>query len=484
MPGNAVPDVLQHLIGGAFRAADGSGVHEHCNPSDATDVVARAPIGNAADVDQAMAAASAAFAPWRALSGSGRADALYRWGECIAQRAEELAQAMARDVGKPISEARGEVARATVICRYYAGEAVRDRGEVIPAQAADALQFTLRDPLGPVGLITPWNFPLAIPLWKAAPALAFGNTVVLKPSENSPAVSQLLAETALAAGLPPGVFNVVHGDGTTGAALLAHDGLRAISFTGSQAIGARVAAIAAARNVRAQMEMGGKNVVLVARDADLDRAATLTAAGAMRYAGQKCTATSRVIVDRVVESAFLERLIAAIDKLPLGPVTDAASAVGPVITASSRDRILHALTEHSADMLWQQSLPDADEFRTGNWLAPRVIRLASPRVPLAVTELFGPVLGVLTADGLDEAIAFANATPFGLSASLFTRDLASALQYVRQIDVGLVRVNGDTTGVDPHAPFGGTKGSSSGNREQGSAAREFYTEIRTIQIHP
>jgi aldehyde dehydrogenase (NAD+) len=476
--------MLSHLIGGTFHESDGVGVHEHRNPSDVNVVAAHAPIGNSVDIARAIAAASTAFAPWRALSGSARADALYRWGECIAQRAEELAQAMAHDVGKPIGEARGEVARATVICRYYAGEAVRDRGEVIPAQAADALQFTFHDPLGPVGLITPWNFPLAIPLWKAAPALAFGNTVVLKPSENSPAVSQLLAETSLAAALPPGVFNVVHGDGTTGAALLAHDGLRAISFTGSQAVGARVAAVAAARNIRAQMEMGGKNVVLVARDADLDRAALLTAAGAMRYAGQKCTATSRVIVDRAVESAFLERLTAAIDKLPLGPVTDPSCAVGPVITAASRDRILQALSEHSADTLWQQSLPDTAEFRAGNWVAPRIVRLATPHVPLAVTELFGPVLGVLTADGLDDAIALANATPFGLSASLFTRDLSSALQYVRQIDVGLVRVNGDTTGVDPHAPFGGTKASSSGQREQGSAAREFYTEIRTIQIHP
>ena len=346
------------------------------------------------------------------------------------------------------------------------------------------MQFTLRDPLGPVALITPWNFPLAIPLWKAAPALAFGNTVVLKPSENAPRTSHLLAETALAAQLPNGVFNIVHGDGSTGAALIAHEQIRAVSFTGSQGVGARVAAVAAQRNVRAQTEMGGKNVVIVARDGDLDRAAALTAAGAMRYAGQKCTATSRVIVDRSVEAAFLQRLAAAAAGLLLGPVDDARCAVGPLITPESRLRIETALAENPATTIFGGALPDDERFRRGNWLAPRVVRFGAPTDTLALTELFGPVLGVLVADDLDHAIAMANATPFGLSASLFTSDLRSTMSYLRRIEVGLVRVNGDTTGVDPHAPFGGTKGSSSGSREQGRAARDFYTEIRTVQIHP
>ncbi|MES1259843.1 MAG: aldehyde dehydrogenase family protein [Gemmatimonadota bacterium] len=477
-------DLLSHFVAGTFHPASADAARERRNPSDSSDIVARAPIGTAADVDAAVAAASTAYGPWRAQSGPSRAEALYRWGDAIAARGEELAQLMAREVGKPISEARGEVARATVICRYYAGEAVRDIGEVIPAQAADALQFTLRDPLGPVGLITPWNFPLAIPLWKAAPAIAFGNTVVLKPSELSPRTGQLLAETVQAAQLPPGVFNVVHGDGATGAALVAHDQVRAVSFTGSQAAGARVAAAATLRNIRFQTEMGGKNVVIVARDGDLDRAATLTAAGAMRYAGQKCTATSRVIVDRSVEAAFLQRLAAAAAVLPLGPVDDARCAVGPLITPESRDRINAALGAHQVDTIFGGELPNDPRFRTGNWFAPRTIRFASPTDPLALTELFGPVLGVLVADDLDHAVSLANATPFGMSASLFTADLRTALTYVRRIEAGLVRVNGDTTGVDPHAPFGGMKGSSSGSREQGRAARDFYTESRTIQIHP
>lgn len=475
--------VLPLFIGGEFVAADAGATRARHNPADPSDVVSTAPVASATDVHRAVTAAQAAAASWRATAGPVRAEALYRWGDAIASRASELADAITREVGKPISEARGEVARASVICRYFAGEAVREVGEVIPAQAADALQFTLRDPIGVVGLITPWNFPVAIPLWKAAPAIAFGNCVVLKPSEQSPWLAHLLAETARAAGVPAGVFNVVHGDGTTGEAVVRHDGVRAVSFTGSQGVGARIAAIAADRNIRCQLEMGGKNVVIVARDADLDRAAALTAAGAMRYAGQKCTATSRVIVERSVEDDFLTRLERAIAALPLGPVTDPACAVGPLISHDARDRIAAAVRD-GAEPLFGGILPADERYQTGNWFAPVTVRFTGADDPLARRELFGPVLGVLRADDLDEAIALANDTPFGLSASLFTRDLSRAMHYVRTIEAGLVRINGDTTGVDPHAPFGGVKSSSSGSREQGRAAREFYTEIRTIQIHP
>lgn len=476
-------DLIPRYVAGQFHAPTGSALFEHHNPSDAGDVVSRFSPATAADVSEAVAAASAAAPGWRATTGPARADALYQLGEAIAARSEVLAQAITREVGKPIGEARGEVGRAVVICRYYAGEAVRESGEVIPSQAPEALQFTMRDPLGPVALVTPWNFPLAIPLWKAAPALAFGNTVLLKPSEHAAAMAYALAECAAAAGLPAGVFNVLPGDGATGEALLRHEGVRGISFTGSQAVGARVAAIGAERNVRAQTEMGGKNVVIVAADGDLDRAALLTAAGAMRYAGQKCTATSRVVVERRVLEPFLDRLRTAMAALPLGPADDPACAIGPMITAAARDRVRDALAAHPAERLAGEALPDDPRFAAGNWFAPQLLRLDSPQHPLALRELFGPVLGLLVAEDLDEAIALANATPFGLSASLFTRDLGSAMQYLRRIEVGLVRVNGDTTGVDPHAPFGGLKGSSSGSREQGRAARDFYTDTRTIQIH-
>lgn len=477
--------LLRSFVAGEFRAGASDGVLVHHNPSDASDIVAEVPTGSAADARAGAAAAAAALPAWRALSGPARAQVLHTWAGTLEARAEELARAVMREVGKPIGEARGEVARGVVILRYYAGEAVRAVGEVIPAQAAGALQFTLREPLGAVALVTPWNFPVAIPLWKAAPALAFGNTVVLKPSEYASRIAGLLAETAAAAKVPSGVFNVVLGTGAgSGEALLRDAVVRGISFTGSAAVGARVAAIGAERNVRYQTEMGGKNVVIVARDGDLDAAAALTANGAMRYAGQKCTATSRVVVTKEVEEPFLARLRARVEALPLGPVDDPAAAVGPVITEAARTRIRNALDEGASERVFGGELPADERFARGWFVPPTVLRFRDPDEPLAQRELFGPVLGVLVADDLDHAIALANRTRYGLSASLFTRDVRSALRYVREIEVGLVRVNGDTTGVDPHAPFGGMKGSSSGSREQGPAAREFYTETKTVQINP
>jgi aldehyde dehydrogenase (NAD+) len=476
---------LQHFIHNEWRGTQAEQWIDDLNPSDVRDVIALVPVGSADDANAASAAAATALPGWRALSGPARAEHLYRWAGVIDARAEELAQAMAREVGKPIGEARGEVGRCVVILRYYAGEAVREIGQVIPAQIAGALQFSLREPLGVVAMITPWNFPLAIPLWKIAPALAFGNTVVLKPAESASYLAVLLAETALAAGIPAGVLNVLLGAGTTvGAALLEAPEVRAVSFTGSGAVGARVATSAAARNIRYQTEMGGKNVVIVMPDADIAKAASLTAAGAMRYAGQKCTATSRVIVASDVEEEFMRQLRTQIESLPIGPVTDVRSAVGPLISRASHDAITKALADANAESLFTSPVPGSADFSNGNFFAPTVVRGGDPDGILAQRELFGPVLAAFSAEDLDHAIDIANHTSYGLSASLFTTDLRAALNYINRIHVGLVRVNGDTTGVDPHAPFGGTKGSSSGSREQGPAAREFYTEIKTVQINP
>ena len=476
---------LRNFIGGDWRQSAGDRWITDVNPSDRTDVVAEIPEGVADDVTTAVAAARQALDGWRALSGPARAEHLYRWAAAIGERQEVLGQLLSREVGKPIGEARGEVGRCVMILRYYAGEAVRANGELIPAQAAGALQFTLREPLGVVALITPWNFPIAIPVWKAAPALAFGNTVVLKPAEASSHVATALAETAAAAGLPAGVFNVVLGSGAAiGRDLIEATEVRAVSFTGSGAVGALVAAQAAQRNIRYQTEMGGKNVAIVLPDADVSQAAVLTAAGAMRYAGQKCTATSRVVVAKEIEERFLGELRAEVEKLPLGPVSDASSAIGPVISDHSRNSIRAVLDGLDGEPFYAGSLPKTDAFDRGFWVAPTVIRNVAADSVLAQRELFGPVLAEFTADDLEHAIALANDTVYGLSATLFTRDLRAALRYIDRIHAGLVRVNGDTTGVDPHAPFGGMKGSSSGSREQGPAAREFYTEIKTVQVNP
>ncbi len=476
---------LSHYIGGIWTPGTGDEWIADLNPSDARDLVAQVPGGTPDDATAAVTAADQALAGWRALSGPARAEHLYKWAAVMAERQEDLAQAMTREVGKPIGESRGEAARCTAILRYYAGEAVRNIGDVIPAQTAAALQFSLREPLGVVLLITPWNFPAAIPLWKAAPALAFGNTVVLKPAEGSAHVATLLAESAHAAGLPPGVFNVVLGSGAAlGPLLIDAPAVRAVSFTGSAAVGAQVAAAASRRNIRYQTEMGGKNVAIVLADADLAQAAALTAAGAMRFAGQKCTATSRVVVAREVEDAFLSQLRKQVAGLSLGPVTDPRAAVGPVITERSQQAITRALAAAGGEQIVPTPVPGSDQFAHGHFVAPTIVRGVAPDAPVAQQELFGPVLAWLTADDLEHALALANDSAYGLSASLFTKDIPSALQYIRRIDVGLVRVNGDTTGVDPHAPFGGMRGSSSGSREQGPAAREFYTEIKTVQINP
>jgi aldehyde dehydrogenase (NAD+) len=476
---------LQNFVGNAWRDSKTDKWIEDLNPSDVRDVIALIPEGSAHDARAAAVAAAEAFPAWRALTGPARGEHLHKWAAAIGDRAEELAQVMAREVGKPISEARGEVGRCVVILRYYAGEAVREMGEVIPAQSPGALQFSLREPLGVVAMITPWNFPLAIPLWKVAPALAFGNTVVLKPAESSSLLGALLAETALAAGIPAGVFNVVFGaGGTVGSALIEAPEVKAVSFTGSGGVGARIAAAASARNIRYQTEMGGKNVVIVMPDADIAKAASLTAAGAMRYAGQKCTATSRVIVARQVEDDFMRQLQAQVESLPLGPVTDAGAAIGPLISRASHDSITASLKEANAEALFSTPIPGSAEYSNGNFFAPTVVRGGDPKGILGQRELFGPVLAAFTAQDVDHALEIANGTVYGLSASIFTRDIRTALDYINRIHVGLVRVNGDTTGVDPHAPFGGMKGSSSGSREQGPAAREFYTEIKTVQVNP
>jgi acyl-CoA reductase-like NAD-dependent aldehyde dehydrogenase len=481
----SAPIRFQHYIGGGWRTSESDAWITDVNPSNADDIVGHVPRGTSDDVSAAVLAASNAFESWRLTTGSARAEYLHKWAAAIAARNEEIAQLVTREVGKPIGEARGEVGRCIAILRYYAGEAVREIGDVIPAQSPGALQFSIHQPLGVVALITPWNFPLAIPLWKAAPALAFGNTVVLKSAESSSHSALALAECAATAGLPNGVFNVLLGAGDAiGATLINAPAVRAVSFTGSGRIGAAVAAAAAARNIRYQTEMGGKNVAIVMPDADIKQAALLTAGGAMRYAGQKCTATSRVVVAREVEDAFLDELRTQVAALPLGPVTDAGSAIGPVISEQSRASIQSVLSEMDAECIYVGSVPNSAEYSGGYFLPPTIYRGAAADSALAQRELFGPVLATFVAQDLDDAIRIANSTPYGLSASLFTRDLRSALRYVDRIEAGMVRVNGDTTGVDPHAPFGGMKASSSGTREQGSAARDFYTEIKTVQINP
>jgi alpha-ketoglutaric semialdehyde dehydrogenase len=478
---------LSHYIAGEWLAVNGQEGTADINPSNATEVLARVPSGDATAVHRAAEAAHSGFERWRVTSGPQRAEILHRAASLLAQRRQDIATLVALEVGKPIGEALQEVDRGVVILRYFAEEAVHPAGMVIPTQQTGSLQFTLRQPLGPVAIISPWNFPVAIPLWKIAPALAYGNTIVWKPAETASFTAARLTEVFAEAGIPQGVFNLVLGKGSQlGSALVNHAGIQAVTFTGSNEVGMGIAEQAARRNIKYQLEMGGKNAALVLADADLDQAARLVASGAMRYAGQKCTATSRAIVAGEVSDAFLDRLQAEIRALPVAPAIDPGCAVGPLITFDALEKVNRyaEMGFKMGQVLIGGHRSHEEKLKQGFFFEPTVVADVPNDAPLVQEEIFGPLLVVQRARSIDEVLSLANSTRFGLSVSLFTRDINAALRYISDIQCGMVRVNGDTTGVDPHAPFGGMRASSSHSREQGPAAIEFFTETKTVQINP
>jgi aldehyde dehydrogenase (NAD+) len=359
---------------------------------------------------------------------------------------------------------------------------------VYPSASPSTFLFAERVPLGPVALITPWNFPVAIPTWKVAPALAFGNTVVLKPAELTPLTAWHLADVLDKAGLPPGVLNLVVGRGSqVGPALVESPHIKAISFTGSNAVGAKLAAQCAERGIKFQLEMGGKNPVVVLSDADLDKAVEVTIAGAMLSTGQKCTATSRVIVQRDVLDGFRQRLVAKASSLKVGDGMKPETYMGPLVSADAEKTVLDYIEvgkREGARVLTGGNKLEGDGYDQGYFVAPTVFDGVRPDMRIAQEEIFGPVVAVLEARDFDQAIAMANDTRFGLSASVVTRDLGLALRFIREIDAGIVHVNSQTAGAEPQVPFGGFKSSSSGSREQGKVARDFFTQIKTVYLDP
>jgi alpha-ketoglutaric semialdehyde dehydrogenase len=449
------------------------------NPHDPADVLGEWQPAGPAEAQAAVGRAVAAAAAWREVPGAGRAKALSDAASALEQRSAEITSLVVREVGKPLSEARGEVARGVAILRYYAQAALLPDGETIPAAAADQLLMTRHVPVGVAALLTPWNFPVAIPLWKAAPSLAYGNATILKPSSAAAATGLALAEV-LAACLPADVFQVVLGGAAAAGQLIDHPDVAAISFTGSSEVGRQISRRAADRGCRVQAEMGGQNPSVVLADADLDRAATAIAYASMGYAGQKCTATSRVIVERAVYPQFRDRLAAAVGALQVLDPADEKTLVGPVIDNDSRALALAAVAGSGGRVLTGGSALDAP----GYYLAPTLVELDRPQGPLATEEVFAPVAALIPADSADQAISIANAVRYGLVAAVFTSDLGRALRLTRQLDAGMIRVNAPTSGVDFQAPFGGSKESSYGPREQGMAARFFYTESRTVLIVP
>lgn len=451
------------------------------SPGDIQDAVGSIGFSTAQDVAAAVEAARGAQPGWRDLGAVNRGNLLFRAASILEEHTEELAQLATREMGKPIGEMRGEAQRAVAIFRYYAGEGYRAVGEVIPAANPGSLQYTTREPLGVVGVITPWNFPLAIPVWKIAPALIYGNTVVFKPAEWSSLAAVRMVEL-LASVFPAGVLNMVLGLGSeAGEALIQHPGIDGITFTGSAAVGAHVAEVATRRGIKYQTEMGGKNPVIVARDANLDLAVELVVSGGMRSAGQKCTATSRVIVEEAVHAAFRDKLVEAVHSLKVGNPLHTDTYVGPVVSKPQFEKIrgyIETGMREGAEMVAGGEPLELD----GYYIPPTVFDRVEAQATIAQEEIFGPVVGVIRVRDIDEAIGTANKIRYGLSASVFTGSLATALRCVREIEAGMVRVNEETAGVELQAPFGGVKASSSHSREQGRAAIEFYTHVKTVAI--
>jgi alpha-ketoglutaric semialdehyde dehydrogenase len=449
------------------------------SPQRPDDLVVEVEEAGPGEVAEAAERARAAGAAWAATSALERSAALAAGADALAAAAGEFTDLAVREVGKPVTEAAAETARGVGILRYYAQQALDPDGETYPGPEPAALLLTRRRPRGLAGLITPWNFPVAIPLWKAAPALAFGNAVLLKPSPEATAVALRLAEL-LAPVLPGDLFQVLPGGAGTGKAML--EEVDCLSFTGSVAVGRQVAVAATERGIPSQAEMGGLNASLVLPDADPERAAAVIAAAAMGYAGQKCTATSRAVVVGD-PGPFTEALVEAVRGLAVGDPADKATVVGPVITEPARRRVVEAAAE-AAGAGGRLLTGGAAGEGAGWFVAPTLVDGLDPGARLAQEEVFGPIAVVLAAADEDEAVRLANGVRYGLVGSVFTGDLDRALRLAARLDTGMIRVNAPTSGVDYLAPFGGEKDSSFGPREQGKAARDLYTSSRTITVLP
>jgi acyl-CoA reductase-like NAD-dependent aldehyde dehydrogenase len=471
-----------NLIDGEW--VEGASTTANINPSDNDDVVGDYAQGTAADVDRAVKAAQAAQPGWAGMTGQQRGDLLDKAGSMILAREADLGELLAREEGKTLAEARGEVQRAGRIYKFFAGECLRAIGEILPTSRPGVSIEARREPVGVVGLITPWNFPIAIPAWKSAPALAYGNAVVMKPADPAPASAWALADILHEAGIPKGVFNLVMGKGSVvGEAILNHAGIDAVSFTGSQGVGQHVAEVCAKSFKKFQLEMGGKNPLVVLDDADLDLAVEGALNGAFFSTGQRCTASSRLIVARGVYAQFVDKLKARLESMVIGDARDPKTQIGPVVTEDQLKQNLDYIEIGKAEgarLVCGGERLQAE--KRGFYMRPALFADVRNDMRIAREEIFGPVAAVIPADSPEHALEIANDTEFGLSGGVYTTSLKHARMFQDGLKVGMVMVNVPTAGVDLQAPFGGTKGSSFGPREQGPYAREFYTRIKTCYV--
>jgi len=469
---------ITHLIDGEWM--DGETVDERVNPADSADKVAEIVAGDADTVDRAVHAAARAQREWAAKTGPQRGAILTEAGRLVRSRVETIARDLTREEGKTLGEATGEVTRAADILEFFGAECWRSSGITLPSGVPGTHVYTRREPMGVVGLITPWNFPIAIPAWKAAPALAAGNAVVMKPAQLTTVSTMHLANALIEAGLPAGVFTLVHGKGSVvGNAIVEHELVKAVSFTGSNAVGTEIGRLASGRGARVQLEMGGKNPVIVLDDADVERAADIIAAGAFGLTGQACTATSRAILTPGAYDAVAEALVRRTAEFAPGNGLDAGVKMGAVVSESQLNTdvsYLEIAEREGATVL-------AGGGSAGLLFQPTVLGDVRPNHRVAREEVFGPVVSLIRARDEDHAIELANDTEFGLSAALVTQRLSSIAKFVERVQAGVVKINRPTGGVDLNVPFGGVKGSSNNAyREQGSQALDFYSWTKSVYL--
>lgn len=476
-----------NFIGGEWVPSGNGATFETRNPADQREVVAIYPSSQREETLAALSAARTSFPSWALQTTVARGRILSRASQILEGRKAELAELLTREEGKTLAESTGEVQRAVDILRFFGGLSYALGGQTIPHDHPGNLLYTVRQPLGVVALITPWNFPVAIPAWKLAPALVAGNTVVLKPATQAPGLSLELARALHEAGLPKGVLNVVIGEGrAVGAELANNPDIKALSFTGSYTVGHQIYQQLASRMARAQMEMGGKNPTIVLADADLDLASALVARAGFGLTGQACTATSRAIVERPVLEAFVEKLTARARGWKVGPGLAPGVEMGAVISLRQLEGNLAYIRTAQAEgarLLWGGQRLTEGDLAHGFFMQPTVLADVKPETRLACEEVFGPVIAVMAADDFDHALAIANGVDVGLSASIVTRDLKKAMTYAERIEAGVVKVNQISTGLALQAPFGGVKKSSTDSfKEQGAAAFEFYSKTKTVYL--
>jgi acyl-CoA reductase-like NAD-dependent aldehyde dehydrogenase len=475
----------KNFIGGEWVDAASGDTFQSLSPASG-DTIGVFPKSGAGDVDRAVAAAKAAFEDWRLVPAPKRGEILFRFAQLLADAKQELAELMSREMGKVLPEAGGDVQEAIDMSFYMGGEGRRLFGQTTPSELRDKFNMSVRMPIGVVGVITPWNFPIAIPSWKIAPALVCGNTIVFKPATDTPALGERFVELLDEAGVPPGVVNIVHGGGgAVGDCLVRHPDVPVITLTGSRETGVAVLKAAADNLKHVHLELGGKNAIIVLDDADLDLAVDGILWSAFGTSGQRCTAASRVIVQRGVYGALQSKLVAAAERLRLGPGWEEDTDVGPVINESAIEKI-HSYTAigrgEGAQLLTGGEVATGDGLDKGHFYRPTIFGDVEAGMRIAQEEIFGPTTALISVDSFDEAIRVSNGIRYGLSSSIFTRDVNKAFRAMRDLEAGITYVNAGTIGAEVHLPFGGTKETGNGHREAGQAALDVFTEWKSIYV--